>query len=394
MPHWKVTVIADGSDAPSAEVAVDAANWMEAVQKSRVKMGEDNAMPRGAGCAFEPSGLVVVTDKEHGRRFLLNKEAAAAPANVATPTKKASAAKAESATAAAKRALDRIQQTLGLKLIDVHTDRLGGNAPMRYNEQCWYAKPELSNEVLTQLAKKIIALSRTRIGGGKTFLKIAIYDHLWDKNPTYRPRLVVTERSWNDRGELLWPAQDGGQGAASNSNSPPSGTLEVVAESDDGGARMAAVFEASQDLRFMKTPLEAMRFGTRLMVDLVPSALAAAYLWESQTGLYRCIAALGDEDEQTISSSVPATVGLFAVAHTHQQPVRHTGRGGSYVEKADGLWQADATTHLYGPIIGAQRWGLLRLVNRQEETAYTGEDADIIDYIALQLANFFDRRNA
>lgn len=60
--RWRLVVTELGASTPLHEAMVEAPNWVTALQKGRVQMGERGGVPPGASCAVSPDGKVTISD--------------------------------------------------------------------------------------------------------------------------------------------------------------------------------------------------------------------------------------------------------------------------------------------------------------------------------------------
>ncbi|MGF1466155.1 MAG: hypothetical protein ACFCGT_08470 [Sandaracinaceae bacterium] len=77
--RWKLVVSEGGRSEPASETTVEAGNWVSALNLARRAIGEPAGVPRGASVQVDPSGSVLIADRQRDRHYRLSPEAAAPP---------------------------------------------------------------------------------------------------------------------------------------------------------------------------------------------------------------------------------------------------------------------------------------------------------------------------
>ncbi|MEM9192969.1 MAG: GAF domain-containing protein [Myxococcota bacterium] len=151
-------------------------------------------------------------------------------------------------------------------------------------------------------------------------------------------------------------------------------------------------FEASQDLLFLQTPLEAMEFIVRLLQELIPVEAASACLYDIDTNEFRFVCAEGPGGEERRGEAVPGALGLMGrSAETEDLALRvDSPQDEEFFDPGiDGRVGVEPNSLLYMPLSRAGRLlGVLQLINRQRRGAFTQADVDLIQYVGGQAAQF------
>jgi len=220
---------------------------------------------------------------------------------------------------------------------------------------------------------------------GAKFVRIELYDHIWNDAPDYAPVARVEWKDWNDSIQIAFPLEE----EPRPSEAPRISSIPPPPTED----RLAAAFEACHDLLFLKNRAEALEFAVQLIEELVATQSTAAFLLDINTDEFRLVAARGAGARQRIGQAFPSSSGLLEAA---SQLSEHTvlvladaAADPRYDENIDGIPGLDVRALLYRPLIHRGRlFGVLQLANGMSRGMFTEADCEVVDYITQQLSTF------
>jgi hypothetical protein len=164
----------------------------------------------------------------------------------------------------------------------------------------------------------------------------------------------------------------------------------------DQDRRLAVAFEASQDLYFLGTPLEALEFAVKLLGDLIPSEAASGCLYDINTDEFRFVALTGPGAVERRAEAVPSTAGLLSAAVRSQREsfvIADAESDPRYDPGVDGRIGLTASNLAYLPLQRKdQLLGMLQLINRQSRQGFSEADMAVAAYIAAQVGEFLAAR--
>jgi hypothetical protein len=168
---------------------------------------------------------------------------------------------------------------------------------------------------------------------------------------------------------------------------------EPTGEND---SRLATAFEAMPDLYFLGTPVAGLDFTLQLIARLSPCEAVSGCLYDINMDVFRFVSLSGPGAGERRASSVPSQAGLFGVAKRDRGEallVPSIADEARYDPEADGRSGLDARNMAYLPVRqGGQLFGMLQLINRDNERGFTASDVAVLTYVTTQLADFLASR--
>jgi hypothetical protein len=251
--------------------------------------------------------------------------------------------------------------------------------PLCYRERNVAAPAGTSRGQAEQIARAWFEdLRRTEANqSAAKFFNVSVFDHRWEERPS-RPALVTLQ--WKDwRGEPLVQFPETPPPArARRVSQPPAQSAAAV-----GDRRLSHAYEACQDLMFLSSPEEVLRFVARLMAELVPSEATAGFLLDPDTGVMHVVTATGVGADAVQGTQVPADIGLCGATTDDCLHVEDVSADGRFVSEREGRPGLAARNALYAPLRQHDRVvGVVQLLNRADAPGFSGADEELAAYVA------------
>ncbi|MEM8607380.1 MAG: GAF domain-containing protein [Myxococcota bacterium] len=419
MKHWKVLITALGASSSLYEGTVEAPTWLAALQAVRKELGESGGVPAGASCNVSPNGIVMIQDARERRRYQLAPASAPqAPPGTKRPVPSRpeirSVAPSEARRAAIanpipltssrppERAPSRPPPSapppssrppppeLSKKLVLVATreEDPSEQTPLHFRERMYAVPGPIEAGVAEKLATKLLrdAQKDVEARDGAKFIRIELFNHVWQGKPERPPVVRVEWKDWNKSIDIDFPLEDDARGEPAVSSVSAPGTED----------RLSAAFEACQDLLFLRNRAEALEFAVHLFEELVPSEASAAFLLDINTDEFRVVAARGIGAHGRKGKAFPSTAGLLSAASSLAEHavlvLAQAQKDPRFREDVDGVPGLDVRALLYRPLVHRGRlFGLLQLANGVTAGMFTEADCEIVDYVTQQLSEFVAR---
>ncbi|MEM7436416.1 MAG: GAF domain-containing protein [Myxococcota bacterium] len=420
--HWNVLISRLGASGSLYEGTVDAPTWLAALQVVRKELGETGGVPAGASCNVSPNGVVMIQDARARRRYRLT------PATVPKPppgTKRPVASRPEFeavAPAAARRAavanpIPEPQQepvaatpstpvgrrssvppppssrppadiSSKMVLITKRDEEPTKESPIHFRERIFAVPMPIDAGAAEKLATGLLRDAQRELEGlkGAKFVRVELFDHVWKGKPTRAAVVRVEWKDWNKSIDIDFPLREGTREKTAASSIP------VPATED----RLAAAFEACQDLLFLRNRAEALEFAVHLLEEVVPSEATAAFLLDINTDEFRLVAARGTGAHARKGQAFPSTAGLLSAASGLAEHavlvLAQAQKDPRFREDVDGVPGLDVRALLYRPLVHRGRlFGLLQLANGVGHGMFTEADCEVVDYVTQQLSEFVAR---
>lgn len=164
----------------------------------------------------------------------------------------------------------------------------------------------------------------------------------------------------------------------------------AVAEKEHG---IAAAFEACEDLHFLETPLDGIRFAERLLLELVDAEAFTGGLYDINASVYRIVSAVGPGAEARRGTQIPQGKGVFGRVSLDTGVLITDSSDARFDDTFDGRAGAVHNNALTAPVAHGQRmYAVVQLMNAKSG-AFTEEDESIVGYVAQQLGRFLHDRH-
>lgn len=409
--YWKVEISRVGASDPLFLGTIEAPSWPAALQGGRAKIGESGGVPAGASCNVNPNGTVTIQDGRERRRYqIIPTEAPAAPPGTKRPVPSqpeapavvAAPPPAPAATAPAEtngrpsrstpRPTSPPAATVENKLILLASrdEKPTSSSPIHFRERMYAVPVPLQAGTGEKLATKLLRRVQEEIRDerGAKFIRIELFDHIWQRTPEHAPVVRIEWKDWNRSIEIDFPLKD----ETRHSDLPRVSSVPPPPTED----RLAVAFEACHDLLFLKNRAEALEFGVHLLEELVPSEATAAFLLDINTDEFRVVAARGVGAAARKGQAVPSGAGLLAAASRLAEHavlvLADAAADPRYDESIDGVPGLDVRGILYRPLVHRGRlFGVLQLANGVGRNLFSEADCEVVDYVTQQLSAFVAR---
>ncbi len=412
--YWKVEISRLGASEPSFLGTVEAPTWPAALAAGRKQIGEEGGVPPGASCNVNPNGTVTIQDARGRVRYQLvpAKEPAAPPGtkkpvahaldskppsgvaparprSPAPPRREAPGAPAPLRSPSMPKLSSPPASTVQNKVVLVASreESPTSSSPIHFRERLYGVPVPIQAGTAEKLATGLLRRVQDEIRGerGAKFIRIELYDHIWNEAPDYAPVVRVEWKDWSENIEIEFPLEEDTRlsEAPGLSSVPPPPTED----------RLAAAFEACHDLLFLKNRAEALEFAVHLVEELVPAQAAAAFLLDINTDQFRVVAARGAGARQRIGKALSSSSGLLEAASRLSEHtvlvLADAAADPRFDENIDGIPGLDVRALLYRPLIHRGRlFGVLQLANGLSGGMFTEADCEVVDYITQQLSTF------
>lgn len=417
--HWKVLITPLGKSGSLYEGTVEAATWLAALQRVRQEMGESGGVPAGSSCNVSPNGVVMIQDARARRRYQL---APGIPPKAPPGTKRPVASQPEIESlppAEARRAavVDPIpspsnapprpqssppspsapaprssapppELTSKVILVAAREADPSDKTPIHFRERMYSVPGQIAAGAAEKLATKLLRQVQNDLQDrkGAKFVRIELFDHVWQSKPE-RPAVVRVEwKDWNKSIDIDFPLEEDARVEGAPSSVAPPATED----------RLAAAFQACQDLLFLRNRAEALEFAVHLLEELVPSEATAAFLLDINTDEFRVVAARGTGAHARKGNAFPSTAGLLSAASALTEHavlvLAQAQKDPRFRDDVDGVPGLDVRALLYRPLVHRGRlFGLLQLANGVGKGMFTEADCEVVDYVTQQLSEFVAR---
>jgi transcriptional regulator with GAF, ATPase, and Fis domain len=223
---------------------------------------------------------------------------------------------------------------------------------------------------------------------GAKFIRIELFDHIWQRTPEHAPVVRIEWKDWNKSIEIEFPLEE----ETRHSELPRVSSVPPPPTED----RLAVAFEACNDLLFLKNRAEALEFAVHLLEELVPSEATAAFLLDINTDEFRVVAARGVGARARKGQALPSSTGLVAAASALAEHavlvLADAAADPRYDENIDGVPGLDVRALLYRPLVHRGRlFGVLQLANGVARNMFSEADCEVVDYVTQQLSAFVAR---
>lgn len=409
--YWKVEISRLGASGPLFLGTIEAPSWPAALQGGRAKIGESGGVPAGASCNVNPNGTVTIQDARERRRYqIIPTEAPAAPPGTKRPVPSQPETPAVAAapppppvatppvatngrpSRSTPRPTSPPPATVENKLILLASrdEKPTGSSPIHFRERMYAVPVPLQAGTGEKLATKLLrrVQEELRDERGAKFIRIELFDHIWQRTPEHAPVVRIEWKDWNKSIEIEFPLED----ETRHSESPRVSSVPPPPTED----RLAVAFEACHDLLFLKNRAEALEFAVHLLEELVPSQATAAFLLDINTDEFRVVAARGVGARERKGQALPSSAGLLAAASGLAEHavlvLADAAADPRYDENIDGVPGLDVRGLLYRPLIHRGRmFGVLQLANGVSENMFSEADCEVVDYVTQQLSAFVAR---
>lgn len=417
--QWKVLITPLGASGSLYEGTVEAATWLAALQHVRKELGESGGVPAGSSCNVSPNGVVMIQDARERRRYQLTPESPAKappgtkrpvasrpeleavppaearraavvnpiPSQSSVPPKRRSSRPAPSAPPSRSSAPPP-ELTSKVVLVASREADPSDESPIHFRERMYAVPGQIDAGAAEKLATKLLRDAEGELQGkkGAKFVRIELFDHVWTNKPD-RPSVVRVEwKDWNKSIDIDFPLAEDARGEFAASSVTPPATED----------RLAAAFEACQDLLFLRNRAEALEFAVHLLEELVPSEATAAFLLDINTDEFRVVAARGTGAHSRKGKAFPSTAGLLSAASALAEHavlvLAQAQKDPRFRDDVDGVPGLDVRALLYRPLVHRGRlFGLLQLANGVGAGMFTEADCEVVDYVTQQLSEFVAR---
>jgi len=404
--YWKVEISLLGASDPMFLGVVEAATWPAALQIGRAELGESGGVPAGASCKVNPNGTVTIQDARERRRYQIvpaeepapppgTKRPVASlpeipmPAPAPLPVAVPPPASVASSKARTPQPSSPPPATVESKLIllSKREETPNASSPIHFRERMYAVPVPFAPGTGEKLATKLLRRVQQEIkeARGPKFVRIELFDHIWKNTPEHPAVVRLEWKDWNTSIEIEFPLED-----ESRQFDPPRISSVPPPPTED---RLAAAFEACQDLLFLKNRAEALEFAVHLLKELVPCAASAAFLLDVNTDEFRLVAAQGTGARLRQGKAVPSSAGLLGAASGLAEHavlvLADAAADPRYDENIDGVPGLDTRALLYRPLVHRGRlFGLLQLANGVGGDMFTEADCEVVDYVTQQLSIF------
>jgi len=278
----------------------------------------------------------------------------------------------------------------GLSLMGERNEDPTAESPLHYRERTYAMAPGTPNSEAERVLRDRFERLNQELATappGK-FFNLAIFDHRWSERPERPPIATLQWKDWRGGPVVEFPP-------SSSPQHPPSAVPPPRKDqTDEHNARLAKAFEASQDLLFLSTPVEALEFAVRLLGDLVPAEAASALLYDIDTDEFRFVALAGPGADERKSEAVPNETGLLgAAAQTGRAVlVDEASADERFDPGVDGRVGVEPRSLLYLRLSDEGRLlGMVQLINSLKRKAFTEADAEVVTYVGTQLSRFLHK---
>ena len=296
-------------------------------------------------------------------------------APAATPT----AAGAGPAAAPAPRERRATPVPEGLELLLERNAEPTGENPLRYRERAYLIHrgmtvPEAEAALRWRLAEVQQEMKDAPPG---CFVNFAAFDHRWSDRPNRPPLVVLQWRDWRGEISVDYPAAE----RASATSPEP--------EEDE---RLAEAFEELQDLPHLGSAAEALGLGIGLLGRLLPTEAASAAIYDINSDEMRFVVVTGPGAEALKGQAIARAAGLLGQAtraEAQASVFADVMIEPNYNPDVDSRAGLDPRNMLLRPLVhDGHLVGILQLINRAQEAAFSGQDVNLINYVSAQLAQF------
>ncbi|MBN1655535.1 MAG: GAF domain-containing protein [Deltaproteobacteria bacterium] len=269
--------------------------------------------------------------------------------------------------------------TYGIELLFKRNEEPNAENPLTYRERSFLVPQGLALKEVEEALREQIAILQDdlREAPKGKFVNLAAFDHRWEGQPKRPPVAILQWKDWRGDPQIEFPEQNG------SSENPPSG---------ERFSSLEETFEVVHELQFLSTPAEGLDFVIKLLNEKVPSEASSACLYDINTNELRFVAVTGPGADQRKSEAVPLTAGLFGrAAKNDDLPMVITDVNASahFDPEVDSRPNLVANTIIYRPItLNDQLLGMLQLINRRHQPAFSAHDINLINYVAKRLAEF------
>ncbi|MFW5875594.1 MAG: GAF domain-containing protein [Myxococcota bacterium] len=257
--------------------------------------------------------------------------------------------------------------------------------PLRYREQVFAVPEGTSRAQAEAVARAQLATLQRELADAPVgkFFSITVVDERYRDRPERSALVTLRWKDWRGEPIVEYPAdQPPGSGPAK----PPRSRSGI----NDG--RLSQAFEACEDIPFLASASEGMRFAAKLLEELVPSEAITGFLHDEASGEQRVVFASGPGGEGLQGRGIPARSGAMgAAAEASSQVLRvdDASADGRFDPGVDGRVGLEVRNALYAPLVHEDRLvGMIQLLNRQEQAHFAESDAEVTAYVASRLAGF------
>jgi len=275
-----------------------------------------------------------------------------------------------------------------LILITERAEAPSGSSPLHFRERMYAVPLPIEDGTAEKLATKLLREVQDELGNekGAKFVRIELYEHLWKGRPERPPVVRLEWKDWNRSIDIEFPLRERSDETAKSSSVPTPRTED----------RLAAAFEACQDLLFLRNRAEALEFAVHLLEELVPSQATAAFLLDINTDEFRVVAARGTGARERRGQGFPTSGGLLGAASGLAEHavlvLAHAQKDPRFRTDVDGVPGLDVRALLYRPLVHKGRlFGLLQLANGVGHGMFSEADCEVVDYVTQQLSEFVAR---
>ena len=409
--YWKVEISRLGASDPLFLGTIEAPSWPAALQAGRAKIGESGGVPAGASCNVKPNGTVTIQDGRERRRYqIIPTEAPAAPPGTKRPVPSQPEMPAAVAAPPPAPVMNAFAEANGrpprstprptspppatvenkLILLASRDEKPTSSSPIHFRERMYAVPVPLQAGTGEKLATKLLRRVQEEIRDerGAKFIRIELFDHIWQRTPEHAPVVRIEWKDWNKSIEIDFPLED----ETRHSDLPRVSSVPPPPTED----RLGVAFEACHDLLFLKNRAEALEFAVHLLEELVPSEATAAFLLDINTDEFRVVAARGVGATARKGQAVPSGTGLLAAASGLAEHavlvLADAAADPRYDENIDGVPGLDVRGILYRPLVHRGRlFGVLQLANGVARNLFSEADCEVVDYVTQQLSAFVAR---
>lgn len=424
--HWRVTIEfgGPGGKAPR-ELLVNAGNWMAALKSARALLGEEASVPAGAACTVEGDGsisIVVPTTRQRfrietcppevlapaqpmgnergvkakrqrtqtiayapdapsSRRESSSSDQANKGAGTTIQDKSRESVPPDSTQTAQPPPSSHSQTPVRLELLLALDEEPTKESPLTYRERA-YLMPDGCRVTTAETALREefrnLQAAMDSVPRGK-FVNMAVFDHVWTDTPQRPPVIVLEWRDWRGAATLDYPTRP-----------RRTRTGETGQASSNDSERLTILFEELQDLESRPTALDASQLVLKCLLNVIPSAAGALYLYDINTDELRAVTKWPAGGHAPLPAPVSSSIGLLgqhleresAISIDAPTAIPH------FDLNADGLGLAHPTNLLLRPIRSSSMLiGAIQLVDRaQPEQGFTTGDCNIANYAADRLS--------
>ena len=265
-------------------------------------------------------------------------------------------------------------------LLERHEEPTDKN-PLTYRERVFLVpKGSAPEEIAGKLREVLVGVQNDLENAPKgKLVNLAAFDHRWEGRPLHPPLVILQWKDWRGDPQVAFPK--------AVVSVPPAGSGPDV-EQD----KLANAFEALHDLFFLSSPVEGLQFVIDLLQDVVPAEAYSTCLYDIDTNELRFVVLTGPQAEQRKGQAVPLTSGLMGhAARTEEKMlvVSDVASDERYDPAVDGRNGLQARNMLVRSLISEGRLiGVLQLINRVNQTQFSRDDINLVNYVAKQLSYF------